>query len=111
MGKSTMIPTPTSNWLIVDFPNRHRPGCGWRNGAVAKEEALCYRSTLAPNLDCAQYSIARDEALYIPYVLALREGDEGQAWTARGAEAGCERGGSGGNLPSRGAEVYVQGGG
>jgi len=59
--------------LIVNFANRHSRGGGWRNGAVAQEEALCYRSTLAMTLDQAQYPLARTEALYSPYVLVLRD--------------------------------------
>ncbi|KAK0627591.1 hypothetical protein B0T14DRAFT_563381 [Immersiella caudata] len=59
--------------LIVNFANRHSPGGGWRNGAVAQEEALCYRSTLAMTLDNTPYPLARNEALYSPHVLILRE--------------------------------------
>ncbi|KAK0643201.1 hypothetical protein B0T16DRAFT_391767 [Cercophora newfieldiana] len=60
--------------LIVNFANRHSPGGGWRNGAVAQEESLCYRSTLATlTLDTTPYPLARNEALYSPYVLVLRD--------------------------------------
>ncbi|KAK4450823.1 mitochondrial chaperone BCS1 [Podospora aff. communis PSN243] len=59
--------------LIVNFANRHSPGGGWRNGAVAQEEALCYRSTLAMTLDSTPYPIARNEALYSPQVYVLRD--------------------------------------
>jgi uncharacterized protein (TIGR02452 family) len=40
---------------------------------VAQEEALCYRSTLALSLHPKHYPLARDEALYSPHVVVLRE--------------------------------------
>ncbi|KAK0725194.1 hypothetical protein B0H67DRAFT_480665 [Lasiosphaeris hirsuta] len=58
---------------IVNFANRHSPGGGWLNGAIAQEEALCYRSSLALSLEGAGYPLARDEALYSPYVLVVRD--------------------------------------
>ncbi|KAF4342799.1 mitochondrial chaperone BCS1 [Fusarium beomiforme] len=58
--------------LIVNFANRHSPGGGWLNGAMAQEEALCYRSSLALSLSKKHYPLERDEALYSPYALIMR---------------------------------------
>ncbi|KAI6777448.1 hypothetical protein HG530_001393 [Fusarium avenaceum] len=59
--------------IVVNFANRHSPGGGWMNGAMAQEEALCYRSSLALSLNKKHYPLERDQALYSPYVLIMRE--------------------------------------
>ncbi|KAF5707758.1 mitochondrial chaperone BCS1 [Fusarium mundagurra] len=58
--------------IVVNFANRHSPGGGWLNGAMAEEEALYYRSTLALSLNKKHYPLERDEALYSPYELIMR---------------------------------------
>ncbi|KAK3689500.1 hypothetical protein B0T22DRAFT_173066 [Podospora appendiculata] len=66
-------PCPANEYpLVVNFANRHRPGGGWLNGAMAQEEALCYRSSLSYSLDPRLYPLERWEALYSPYVLVMR---------------------------------------
>jgi len=59
--------------LVVNFANDRKPGGGWRNGALAQEEALCYRSSLALSLEGQQYPLKMDEMLYTPYVLVIRD--------------------------------------
>ncbi|RBR25715.1 uncharacterized protein FIESC28_01468 [Fusarium coffeatum] len=59
--------------LVVNFANRHSPGGGWLNGAMAQEEGLCYRSSLAMSLDKSLYPMERSEAIYSPYVLIMRQ--------------------------------------
>lgn len=59
--------------LILNFANAHKPGGGWLNGALAQEEAICYRSSLALSLRRSHYPLDRSEGLYSPYVLIIRE--------------------------------------
>ncbi|KAK4185641.1 hypothetical protein QBC35DRAFT_503226 [Podospora australis] len=60
---------------VVNFANRSSPGGGFLNGAMAQEEALCYRSSLHMSLDKKHYPLASDwaEGLYTRYVLIMRE--------------------------------------
>ncbi|KAL8383206.1 hypothetical protein RB595_006794 [Gaeumannomyces hyphopodioides] len=64
---------PDPEAVVMIFGNRHSPGGGWRNGAVAQEEAVCYRSSLAMSLEDAQYPLDRNEGVFSPYVLVVRQ--------------------------------------
>ncbi|KAK4446069.1 hypothetical protein QBC34DRAFT_441252 [Podospora aff. communis PSN243] len=57
---------------VLNFANPRKPGRGWQNGAIAQEEAICYRSSLALSLHPKHYPLDMDEALYSPYVLVVR---------------------------------------
>ncbi|KAK6815525.1 hypothetical protein RU639_008931 [Aspergillus parasiticus] len=59
--------------LIINFANYKKPGGGWLNGAVAQEEAICYRSSLAASIDERDYPLELDEAIYTPSVVVLRD--------------------------------------
>ncbi|KAK0714137.1 hypothetical protein B0T26DRAFT_650723 [Lasiosphaeria miniovina] len=58
---------------VVNFGDQHSPGGGWLNGALAQEEALCYRSSLALSLHRRDYPLRPTEAVYSPYVLVVRD--------------------------------------
>lgn len=57
---------------VVNFANHQRPGGGWLNGAVAQEEAICYRTTLGLALHKMFYPFAMEDALYTPDVAVVR---------------------------------------
>ncbi|KAK4172142.1 hypothetical protein QBC36DRAFT_338586 [Triangularia setosa] len=65
---------------VVSFANDTRPGGGWLNGAMAQEEAICYRSSLSLSLQEKHYPISPNHytaaALYSPYVLIVRETEQ-----------------------------------
>lgn len=58
--------------IIINFASHRKPGGGWLNGAMAQEESLCYRSSLALSLHSRDYPLALDESIYSPYVLVMR---------------------------------------
>ncbi|OQE38461.1 hypothetical protein PENCOP_c008G00332 [Penicillium coprophilum] len=58
--------------IVINFASHRKPGGGWLNGAMAQEESLCYRSSLALSLNSRDYPLALDESIYSPYVLVMR---------------------------------------
>ena len=58
--------------LILNMANAYHSGGGWLGGALAQEEALCYRSSLSFTLKTRFYPIPSDGGLYSPTVIVIR---------------------------------------
>ncbi|KAF2752015.1 hypothetical protein M011DRAFT_387942, partial [Sporormia fimetaria CBS 119925] len=74
MTDCSSTPTqPTKPVALLNLANAHQPGGGWLNGALAQEEALCYRSSLGLSLLKTLYPIPPLSALYTPHVVIIRD--------------------------------------
>lgn len=58
---------------ILNMANAQHAGGGWQHGAMAQEEAICYRTSLAKTLHRKHYAIPFDAALYSPTVMVIRD--------------------------------------
>lgn len=59
--------------LILNMANAYHSGGGWEQGALAQEEALCYRSSLSFTLKISFYPIPEFGGIYSPTVVVIRE--------------------------------------
>lgn len=64
---------PNKPPLVLNMANANHAGGGWKHGAVAQEEALCYRSSLFFTLKIRYYPIPERGAIYSPKVLVIRD--------------------------------------
>ncbi|KAF2661568.1 hypothetical protein K491DRAFT_586967 [Lophiostoma macrostomum CBS 122681] len=74
-SNTSPIPTVTSlkPVVVLNLASDKHPGGGWLNGALAQEEALCYRSSLSLSLHSSYYPIPSLSGLYSPSVLLIRD--------------------------------------
>lgn len=61
-----------SRVAVLNMANYSRPGGGWLNGAMAQEEAMCYRSSLALSLHKRYYPWQQRMGIYSPDVVIIR---------------------------------------
>lgn len=58
---------------VLNMANATHPGGGWKHGAMAQEEAICYRSSLSSTLHRKHYPIPDNAAVYSPSVMIIRD--------------------------------------
>ncbi|KAL9024738.1 MAG: hypothetical protein Q9196_006291 [Gyalolechia fulgens] len=70
---STVAGSPHPPVLVLNMANAQHGGGGWLKGAMAQEEALCYRSSLSFTLKRRFYPMPDRAVIYSPTVIVLRE--------------------------------------
>ncbi|EXJ85983.1 hypothetical protein A1O1_06352 [Capronia coronata CBS 617.96] len=58
---------------VLNMANAIHAGGGFRKGALAQEEALCYRTSLSYSLKIRHYPIPDKAAIYSPTILVIRD--------------------------------------
>ena len=69
----TVSQLPKKPVLALNMANAHHSGGGWLHGALAQEEAMCYRSSLSFTLKNRYYPIPDAGGIYSPTVVVIRE--------------------------------------
>lgn len=59
--------------LVLNMANAHHSGGGWLHGALAQEEAMCYRSSLSFTLKYRYYALPEAGGVYSPTVVVIRQ--------------------------------------
>lgn len=57
---------------VLNLASERHAGGGWQNGAMAQEEALCYRSSLYLSLHKSYYPLPSLSVIYSPDVIIIR---------------------------------------
>ncbi|KAI4253947.1 MAG: hypothetical protein LQ352_003396 [Teloschistes flavicans] len=70
---STFVRSASPPVLVLNMANAKYGGGGWLKGAIAQEEALCYRSSLSFTLKHRFYPMSDRSAIYSPTVVVIRE--------------------------------------
>jgi uncharacterized protein (TIGR02452 family) len=76
---SDVTPTTPSNprapkpVAVLNLASERSAGGGWQKGALAQEEALCYRSSLYLSLHKSYYPLPSLSAIYTPSVIIIRD--------------------------------------
>lgn len=68
-----IINSKYSKPCILNMANATSAGGGFKHGALAQEEALCYRTSLYRTLKIKHYPLGDKEGIYSPDVIVIRE--------------------------------------
>lgn len=71
-SRDNTIPNRPNRVAVLNLASEKSPGGGWENGAMAQEEALCYRSSLSLSLHKHHYPWGDLEGLYTRDVVIIR---------------------------------------
>lgn len=73
LSASTVANSPHPPVLVLNMANAEHGGGGWLKGAMAQEEAICYRTSLSFTLKRRYYPIPDRAVIYSPTVIVVRE--------------------------------------
>ena len=71
-GTPNFVKSITKPVAVLNLASERHAGGGWQNGAMAQEEALCYRSSLYLSLHKSYYPLPSLSVIYSPSVLIIR---------------------------------------
>ncbi|KAF4122353.1 Uncharacterized protein GMORB2_7345 [Geosmithia morbida] len=66
------FPGPRSRVAVLNMASNTHPGGGWRTGAMAQEESICYRSSLYMSLHRRHYPWSQRMGIYTGDVVVIR---------------------------------------
>lgn len=72
LGNSQQNPPLSSRPAVLNLASDTHPGGGWQTGAMAQEEALCYRSSLSLSLHKHHYPWNAEQGIYTRDVVIIR---------------------------------------